>query len=114
VGKGPDFAIDSPSGIWVGNRQAGTLSRVNPTTMKVDKTVTVGGAPTGLAVDSDRLWIIAQVGETSGKLTLVDGPTAKVLTSFEVGPKPLGLITSPGQVWVTLHEKNQVVRVQVS
>jgi YVTN family beta-propeller protein len=112
VGKTPDFLVTAPSGYWVANRGEGTLSRIDKNTLKVTATVQVGGNPTGLAVDGDRIWAITQLGNGPGKLLMVDGPTGTVVDQVDVGRKPLGVITSPGRVWVTLSADNAVAQVQ--
>jgi len=112
VGTQPDYIVIAPSGVWVANRGDGTLSRIDQDTLQVDKTVTVGGAPTGLAVDGDRIWAITQAEEGPGELIEVDGASGEIVDRVEIGEKPLGVITSPGRVWVSLSKADQVARVE--
>jgi YVTN family beta-propeller protein len=112
VGTQPDSIVVAPSGVWVANRGDGTLSRIDQESLQVETTVDLGGAPTGLAVDGDRIWAITQTDTGPGELIEVDGQSGKIVDRLDVGEKPLGVTTSPGRVWVSLSAADQVARVE--
>ena len=43
--------------IWVANAGDGTVSRIDPITGRVVRTIDVGGSPTGIVVADDEVWV---------------------------------------------------------
>jgi YVTN family beta-propeller protein len=48
--------------VWVANARDGTISRIDPRTNSVVKTITIGHAPTRVTVAAGRVWV--SVAET--------------------------------------------------
>ena len=46
--------------VWVANAADGTVSRIDPETNEVVKTITVGNAPAGIAVVDGSVWVSVQ------------------------------------------------------
>jgi YVTN family beta-propeller protein len=46
--------------VWVANFGAGMVSRIDPTTNEVVQMIEVGGAPAGIAVEGELVWVAAQ------------------------------------------------------
>jgi YVTN family beta-propeller protein len=46
--------------VWVTNTDAGTVSRIDPATNEVVKTIEVGGAPSGIVVAGGVVWVAIQ------------------------------------------------------
>jgi YVTN family beta-propeller protein len=46
--------------VWVANGRAGTVSRIDPKANAVDKTISVGNVPVGLALVGDTVWVSVQ------------------------------------------------------
>jgi YVTN family beta-propeller protein len=57
VGPGAlDVAVGAGT-VWVANGSAGTVSGVDPASLKVTKTIRVGGTPSGIAVGAGYVWV---------------------------------------------------------
>ena len=46
--------------IWVANSGDGSVSRIDPTTNEVVRTIDIGNAPAGIAVANGLVWVAAQ------------------------------------------------------
>ena len=65
VGNGPTAVAFGAGAVWVANRYDGTVSRIDPETHEVVKTIEVGNAPSGIAVSDGRVWVSVQKPVTS-------------------------------------------------
>ena len=57
VGRGATDVVVAGSRVWVANPTAGTVTAVDPATMRVVRTVRVAGTPRSLAATGDTLWV---------------------------------------------------------
>ena len=57
VGPGAAAVAAGPEGVWVANPSTGTLTAVDPVTMRVVRTVRVGGIPRALALAGGTVWV---------------------------------------------------------
>ena len=60
VGDGPTAVAFGAGAVWVANTSDGTVSRIDPETYEVVKTIEVGNAPAGIAVYEGRVWVSVQ------------------------------------------------------
>ena len=60
MGDGPEDVVVGAGAVWVANRLDGTVSRIDPETNEVVKTIEVGNAPSGLAFADGRVWLTVQ------------------------------------------------------
>ena len=82
VGSGvTDVAADADD-VWVANPLAGTLTRVDPATSRVTRSVRVEGQPRALALHDGRLWV-AISGEAGAATTKVSGLEAMPASTCE-------------------------------
>lgn len=72
VGRGATDVAVAASRVWVANPIAGTITGIDPATMRVVRTVRVGGVPRSLAVDGNTLWA-AVAGEAEPTRATVAG-----------------------------------------
>ncbi|HEV2060529.1 MAG TPA: ABC transporter substrate-binding protein, partial [Solirubrobacteraceae bacterium] len=72
VGSGAGAIAVAPRRTWIANPIAGTITAVDPRSMRVVRTVRLGGIPRALAVDGDTVWA-AVAGETAGTTSRVAG-----------------------------------------
>jgi class 3 adenylate cyclase/streptogramin lyase len=88
--------------LWVLDRQAGVVTRIDMGSGTVGRPVRVGNQPTDMAVGPDAVW----VGDHGGSLSRVDPSTLEV-TEFPVGAAVLGVGVeeSSGSVWVYLDKR---------
>ena len=111
VGDDPDAVALGAGALWVCNRGAGTISRIDTESAAVTATIDVGTEPAGIAVEGNRVWVIDRA---EGTLVLIDAETNEVVQRVEVGAAPLGLVVDPDVAWVTLSGGDAVVRVAVT
>jgi len=80
--------------MYVTDRLAGEISRIDLSTLKVDATWNVGGSPDMAQVspDGSELWVTNRFGTT---VSVVSTKTGTVLHHIEVGPDPHGLTYFP-------------------
>jgi YVTN family beta-propeller protein len=60
VGDGPNAISVTPDAVWIVNKDDGTLSRIDPETNEVDRTVSIGQAPAGIVLAEGLLWVTVQ------------------------------------------------------
>jgi class 3 adenylate cyclase/streptogramin lyase len=85
--------------LWVLDRQAGVVTRIDTSSDTASRPVRVGNHPTDMAVGTDAVW----VGDTDGSLYRVFPLTLEV-KKFPIGAAVLGVGVedSSGSVWVYL------------
>ena len=107
VGRGPESVVAGAGAVWVANVGDRTMSRIDPKTLRVTKTVGLGFEPTDLAADDEHVWV---AGGYEHVLWRVDRDgIARLKTSFaERLPLPTGferggagVAVAPGAVWLS-------------
>jgi YVTN family beta-propeller protein len=80
--------------MYVTDRLAGEISRIDLSTLKVDATWNVGGSPDMAQVspDGSELWVTNRFGTT---VSVISTKTGRVIHHIEVGPDPHGLTYFP-------------------
>ncbi len=94
--------------VWVGvpnpNRPALALWRVDPQTVRVTQTITIGSASSYLAtldvaLGAGSVWV---TNYEAGTLVRVDPNTLDVIATIRIGSHPYGITVGAGRVWVTV------------
>ena len=101
VGSSPSSVAVGPDAVWVANLDDGTVSRIDPATYAVKKTIRVGRRPIAVALDpaNHAVWV-ANSGD--GTVSRIDSTTNKIVKTIAIGNKPVGLDVGDGRVWVTV------------
>jgi virginiamycin B lyase len=60
VGRKPTAVAVAEGAVWVVNRGNGTVSKIDPGTEKVERTIEIGNAPSGIAFAGGFLWVTVQ------------------------------------------------------
>ena len=60
VGRKPTAVSVVEGAVWVVNRGTGTVSKIDPGTEKVERTIEIGNAPSGIAFAGGFLWVTVQ------------------------------------------------------
>jgi DNA-binding beta-propeller fold protein YncE len=102
------LTVDSRGRVWVANAGAGTVSRLDPTSRKADRTTKVGQAPLRLAVLDGGIWVTVF---SDGVLRRLDEVTGRVTRTVRTGPEPEGLTTAFGFVWVVVQASGELLRI---
>jgi len=116
VGQGP-FGVGAGDGsVWVANVKSGSVSRVDPVSMRVTATYTVGGAgggvpanPEMVALWHDRLWV---ADGQQGVVVALDPATGQQMGSPVEVPGVIRqlVLDSEGGMWGTTANPGTVVR----
>ena len=86
----------TPDGVWVSVAPAG-VARVDPSSLVVTLTQTVGTGPTAVLPAYDSIWVANHIDGTVSRL---EPSTGRVQATVEVGEGPNGLGASEGSLWV--------------
>jgi YVTN family beta-propeller protein len=84
---------------WVANDVEGSVTRIDPRTTSVVRSISVGADPVALAVGPDAIWV-ANSGD--GTVSRIDPATNAVTKTISIGHRPLGVAVADGLVWVTV------------
>ena len=74
VGSGVTDVIAGDAGIWVANPIDGTVTAIDPVSMRVERSVALGGIPRSLAIADGTLWV-ALAGRAQAAGARVSGIT---------------------------------------
>ena len=99
--------------VWASNNFDGSVSRINPATNRVVKTIKTGGQPSNFAVAADALWVGSNA--TSGQDVFRIDPATNTSTAVHVGhDSPSGIVTSADAVWTANGGDDTVTRIDPS
>ena len=102
VGKHPAGVASADGMLWVTNDVDNTVSRIDLTTDKVTRTVTLGGKgypdPAFTATSDGTLWVAAR---STGTISRIDTQTGKVTAALTVPANVDGLSVVGDTLWVT-------------
>ena len=104
-------SIDSPDGIWIINRTAGTLVRVDAKDNKAGLPVVVGAEPcASLVIAFESVWV-PLCGD--GSLARVDVKTLKITATLKtrVASRDGRIATGVGSIWAITDQKGVVSRI---
>ncbi len=113
--SGAAVMVGSPAGlaygdgsVWAVNSVERTVSRINPATHAVVRTIPVGSQPTALTVTGTDVWVT-----NSGDATVSRINTAAnaVMDRLPVGNIPVAIDSGPSGVWVANQGDNTVDRI---
>jgi streptogramin lyase len=122
VGPAPVSVAVTPGAAWVVNSGNATISRIDPSTGRVQAPFSVPLAThpgdLGLAtVAKGRLWVLLHRNAGGTAILAIDPSTSQTLTSFQVGGlllnpngNPGDLAVEAGAVWVALESRDEVRR----
>ena len=93
--------------VWVTDQEAGTLTRVDPTTNAVSSTLDLGGKPQDVLFAAGAAWVTLP---DVGVVVRVD-PATGVMTRVQVRGRPQNLAFGVGTLWVTDPANNSLARI---
>jgi len=92
-----DWISASADALWVSS-ETGKIYKVDPSTMAVEGTVTVGANPLATTWVGGNLWV-PNIDDNT--VSVVNPATSSVLRTFPVGQSPLAVASAAGSAWVT-------------
>jgi streptogramin lyase len=108
VGSGPIGVATGAGSVWVTNAQGGSVSQVDPSSLRVVHTYQVGGDPLSVGVAGDRVYV--GDGTAPTLRTVFPSPASTVL---EIATTARSLLTVGGSVWVAGANPGRVLSVSV-
>jgi len=97
VGNGPIAVAFGEGAVWVTNSADRTLSRIDPDSGDVVKTIETDAVGRGIAVGGGSVWI---TDESSRRVMRVDPRTNEVADEISVGNGPTGIAFGQRALWV--------------
>ncbi len=108
VGANPKGIVAMAGAIWVANTDDGTVSRIDPESNEVAKTIDVGGVPRGVAAGFGHVW----VANGDGWVDAID-PRTNQATQVELSGAPSAeeVAIGPKRVWVTTGQSGTLAAI---
>ena len=107
VGRRPEQVVVGAGGVWVANVVDRTLSRIDPESLGVNKTVGLGFEPTDLAADDEHVWVVGGYEHSVWRLDRDGAVRLKLQFDEQLGPLPdefergpAGIAVSGQSVWI--------------
>jgi YVTN family beta-propeller protein len=108
VGDKPTAVVVGLGAVWVVDRTANQVLRLDPDTGVVSEHIGVEEAPADVAVGAELLWV-ANAGADS--VQAIDPVSGDVERRIAVGDEPVALAVSHGIVWVVNRAGGSVLRI---
>jgi YVTN family beta-propeller protein len=86
---------------------ADSLAVIDPKTNRVRWHVSVGDAPTEIAVSAEKVWVLSR----AHTMSLVDQGTRSLVKTFAIGATPAGIAAGASGVWVGDSAGSRVLRL---
>jgi YVTN family beta-propeller protein len=96
--------------LWVSS-ESGKVYRLDPGTLAITATVTVGANPLASAVIAGRLWVPNIDANT---VSVVDPATNSVVRTIDVGKSPIAIAEGAGAAWVSSEDEGDLWRFSPS
>jgi YVTN family beta-propeller protein len=118
VGDFPVGLVVTGGGVWVANRDSGTVSRVDAATLEVVDTIDVGTYPTFIDAAGGSVWVSNQ---PDGTVSQIDVTTGELVAPIKIAP-PSGdemaaahVVVADGEsVWVASITERSISRIDAS
>src|SRR5207237_1018143 len=109
AGPRPAYVTATSSAVWVSNVEGGSVSRIDPKTLKAT-TTHVGTSPVNLDQDGGYVWVPDDVADAVYRLGL-DGTVAQTYPAPGGGPAVVAPVGN--QMWVTMFGSGEVWSIGV-
>jgi peptide/nickel transport system substrate-binding protein len=108
VGARPGAIAAGAGAVWVTHTEEGTVSRIDPSGMRVVQNIVVRTGPIGVAVGSGAVWVANSQDRTVSR---INPDTNGVVQTIVVGNGPTSVTVGEGAVWVTNSLDDTVARI---
>ena len=102
-----DWITRSGDSLWVSS-ETGKVYRVDPASLAVKVTVTVGANPLASAVVGGELWVPNIDANT---VSVLDTAASSVKRTIDVGKSPIAVASAAGAAWVSSEEEGDLWRL---
>ena len=105
-----DWITRSGDSLWVSS-ETGKVYRVDPASLTLKATVTVGANPLASAVIGGELWVPNIDADT---VSVLDTVASSVRRTIDVGKSPIAVASAAGAAWVSSEEEGDLWRLSPS
>ena len=102
------FGLDS---LWIVNSAGDRVVEVDPLTTQIQQPITVGKAPTAIAVGGDSLWVTDFEDDTVHRIAIPAPGQTPTLSTIDVGDGPVDVAFGEDAVWVVNQLDRTVMRI---
>ena len=102
------FGLES---LWIVDRNTNSIIEVDPVTIQKLRPISVGQAPTAIAVRTDSLWVANEGDDTVTRVQIPGRGQTPTLTQIPVGDGPVDVAFGEGAVWVANSLGRSVSRI---
>jgi YVTN family beta-propeller protein len=95
-GHAPSSVAVAGGTVWVADKGAAAVSRIDPRT-GVSHPIPVAGGPVDIALGAGGAWVTLALGDAVAR---IDASTGTVRSTIRVGRRPAGVAVGAGGVWV--------------
>jgi streptogramin lyase len=106
-----DLLAVGEGAVWVANRVASTVMRIDPETYQASIPISVAGTISGIAVGEDYIWVLES---SAGTVIPIDSEDGLVGQPVRVGGDPTDIAAGLGAVWVSDRSEGAVYRIDPS
>ena len=111
VASGATGIAVGENAVWVVNGNANTLTKIDPATRTIVKTVDVGEQPVAVTTGEGSVWVAHGVGKSVWRL---DPQTLARTREIAVADAPTAITAAFGRIWVASASGNSVVVIDVA
>ena len=97
--------------LWILNRAANAVREIDTATIQLQRDITVGNAPSAIAVSADSLWVTNFEDDTVTRIVITAPGQTPTLTTIPVGDGPVDVAFGEGGVWVVSSLDRAVTRI---
>jgi YVTN family beta-propeller protein len=97
AGASPSAITVGEGSVWVANAFDHSVSRMNPRTVSVVASITVGRRPSAVALGDGSLWVS---NEADDSVHRIDTASSSTVATIPVGDGPTAIAYGAGSVWV--------------
>jgi len=97
--------------LWILNRSTKSVIEIDPVTCQTLQNVTVGAAPSAIAVGSASIWVSNFEDDTLTRVVIQGRGQTGALTQIPVGDGPVDVAIGEGGVWVANRLDRTVTRI---
>ncbi|MDQ3379611.1 MAG: protein kinase [Actinomycetota bacterium] len=97
--------------LWILNRAANAVIEIDTATIQRQRDITVGNAPSAIAVSADSLWVTNFEDDTVTRIAITAPGQTPTLTTIPVGDGPVDVAFGEGGVWVISSLDGAVTRI---
>ena len=94
----PGAVVAGDGALWVSSPEAHALYRLNPSSGRIEASITVGAGAGAVAIAGSDIWVANALDDTVSRISTRSN---KVIQTVHTGSEPTGLAPAGGRLWVT-------------